>query len=621
MPSALASQVDRPDAGEAARHAAALRVLTRTVWHPDCTFDTALAEISRTAAETLEVGRVNVWRLERDACRLACIHAYDLRKDEHACREELETLPLDAAYASQLDSVRVITYDDVGAGVASTPTSREWKAYFQRHGIQSLLDAPVLVEGELQGVICHEHLDEPRNWSPGQKAFAGSMGDFVAMALEIVRRRNAEEEVSHLKLHDGTTNLPNRDFLLEALSQRMHVPQSVDQLPAVVHVKVGLAQGAPLPGQSDTMEDVHAQVASRLRALVDDGVQLSRVRPDGFAFVPGATWSQRDVVHLAERCVEAAQNPLDAASMTRIQASVGVAFAEPGDSDARKLLRQAEQASEQALSDGGQRFQVFDAGHHQRLVQRLELEGTLWRAFNERRFEVHFQPEVCLDSGRWLGAEALMRWRRDGEVVVAGEFIDAAESCGLVVPLGEWVLEQACQSAAAWPAGPEGRLPGLRVNLSTRQFESCGLADMVAGCLERAGLAADRLCLEITETTLMRDLEAARALIVSLRRLGVSIAIDDFGTGYSSFAHLKQFPIDVLKLDRSFVAGVPGNQVDQAIVSAVRALATGMGVVVVVEGVETRGQADWLRDQGFRLAQGFLFASALPDTELLARFA
>lgn len=620
MRTALEPRTDRQVADEATRHTRALQGLTREVWHPDCTFDTALAEICRTAALTLAVARVNVWRIDSATSQLVCVHAYDQGSDHHALPDELEMLALDTAYASQLGRVRVVEYSDLNTGTASTPTSKDWLAYFKRHGIHSLLDAPVLVQGELLGVICHEQVGEAREWSEGERVFAGSMGDFVAMAYEIVRRRKAENEVRHLRLHDRTTDLPNRDFLFEALAQRMRLPHAADQAASVVHVKVSLPHGAPLPGQTGTMEDVITQVAKRLCVLVDERVQLSRARPDGFALVPGVTWTQRDVVRLAEQCVQAGQSPLEGDEGISILTSVGIAFAAPDDSNARTLMRQAEQAAEQAEAPGGGRYRVFDAEHHDKLVGRLALESELWRAFQKHGFEVYYQPEVCLESGRWLAAEALVRWLRDGEVVVAGEFIEVVESCGLVVPLGAWVMERACMDAAAWKSATGGQAPSLRVNLSARQFEAPGLVEMVAGCLERSGLPAQRLCLEITETTLMLDVEAATGLVVALRSLGVSIAIDDFGTGYSSFAHLKRFPVDILKIDRGFVAGVPGNAVDGAIIAAIRSLALGMDVGVVVEGVETHDQAQWLLAQGLRNAQGFLFAPALPHDELMSRF-
>ena len=211
-----------------------------------------------------------------------------------------------------------------------------------------------------------------------------------------------------------------------------------------------------------------------------------------------------------------------------------------------------------------------------------------------------------------------MRWRQpDGSLRVAGEFIDVAESSGLIMPIGEFVLQRACTDAAHWPAGDDGRAPVLRVNLSARQFEQAGLAEMVSAALRDSGLPAERLCLEITETALMSRAEASLEVLCQLRSLGVSLAIDDFGTGYSSLAYLKRFPVDTLKIDRCFVEALPDSTFDLAIVEAVVGLARCLGIDVVAEGVERLEQERMLHAHGVSRVQGWLYAAAMDQRSLL----
>jgi EAL domain-containing protein (putative c-di-GMP-specific phosphodiesterase class I) len=243
---------------------------------------------------------------------------------------------------------------------------------------------------------------------------------------------------------------------------------------------------------------------------------------------------------------------------------------------------------------------------------RLELDQRLRTAVERLDFEVHFQPEVDLVSGRILGAEALLRWRTEDGLVSAAQFIGLAEDTGLILPIGAWVLEQACAEAATWATDFPDRELTVRVNLSARQLDDADLADQVRSVLERTGLDPGRLCLEITETALMADAEASRLLLESLDALGVSLAVDDFGTGYSSLSYLKQFPVDVLKVDRTFVDGLPGDGEDVAIVSTIISLAESLGMDVTAEGIETVEQADTLTAMGCTKGQGFLFARPVP---------
>jgi len=299
--------------------------------------------------------------------------------------------------------------------------------------------------------------------------------------------------------------------------------------------------------------------------------------------------------------------------------AVGVVFVSEGDaSDARGLIWRAEQAADHAAQRGRDQLEVFDIEHHRGLVERLHLEQAMRDALANDEFEVHYQLEVCSRDGRWDAAEALLRWRRDGKVCAADEFIAVAESSSLILALGRWVLARACRDAVAWPPDVNGGPLTLRVNISARQLEDPCLVAKVAESLERSGLPPSQLCLEITETTLMREGIDVIKVLRELKALGVTLAIDDFGTGYSSLSYLKRFPVDVLKIDRSFVAGLPKDRMDAAIVAAVATLAHAVGLDVVGEGVEKIEQQEALAALGVYRLQGWLYAKALPQDEFLA---
>jgi EAL domain-containing protein (putative c-di-GMP-specific phosphodiesterase class I)/GGDEF domain-containing protein len=601
------------------RYTRALVELTRACWHPECTLQDAFAVICQTAAHAMQVERVNIWRLQPQPLRLECVHAYTLSSAEHTPRKALEVLPMDGHYIDLLQVVRAIDAVDVHADPSTASSHGALRAYLERHDIRSLLDAPVRLEGELVGVICHEQVGTARVWTAEEVAFAGSMGDYVAMVVEIDRRRQAERRLAHLRLHDPATDLPNRDYLIERVRERLATPHDAQEPVAVVHVHVALPYGAAMPANAPTAEEVMAELALRLRVAVGTQGALARVRADGFAILSHRHVSEREVVAIAERCVEAVRS-VSGWHGVEASAAVGVAFARDlEEGDPRVLLRSAELASERAAALGRHRFEVFDVTQHRALVERLRMEQALRDALDNGDFTVQYQPEFDLSAGAWSGAEALVRWRQPDGLLGAGAFIDVAEESGLILPLGRYVLHQACHDACEWP---EQEPPlTLRVNVSAQQFAAPGLVDDVADALAHCGLAPQRLCLEVTETTLMHDTRDALRTMERLKALGVGLAVDDFGTGYSSLAYLKAFPIDAIKVDRSFVAGLPDERFDVALVTAIRELAQALEIDVVAEGVERTEQRDALRALGVCRIQGWLYAPSLDHGVLLETLA
>lgn len=600
----------------------ALVTLTRTVWHADCSFETAIGAICEAAASAMQVERVSVWEYEPRAKLLRCLQAHSPSRGAGTLSEDLDTLTLEGDdYIAALKYVRALDVSDVELGVADPSGLNQLQDYLHKHRIHSRLDAPACVDGEMLGVICLESVDRARGWTQEEVTFAASMGDYVAMAYQISRRREAEEEVRHLKLHDATTGLPNRDYMVEMVSQRLASQGSSRETLAVVHLRIDPSSGVALSATAPTAEEVMAQVGQRLSTFTDADIDLARVRTDAFALVVARRASGRGAISLAERCLAAISSMQWQHQEISPGAAVGVAFAEVAKPvDARVLLRQAEEASGCARELDKFAYQVFDPDHHAALVEALQFERVLREAFVAEQFELFYQPEYNPTRREWVAAEALLRWRNGDRVVPACDIIGVIESSGLILAVGKWALHRACRDATQWSPLIDGTLPTVRVNVSGRQFDESDLVGDVMAALEASGLAPARLCLELTETTLMRDLERALEVLVKLRSVGVSVAIDDFGTGYASLVYLKRLPVDLLKIDRSFVEGIPGSPVDTAIVRAVVGLATALGIDVIAEGVEHLDQQHALQAIGVRRMQGWLYARAMEQGKIRGVF-
>ena len=599
------------------RHNRALMDLTRLLWREGEDLEHALAAITETAADVLAVDRVTVWQLEPAGLR--CVHSFErgTRSHDGTCLGELIALDDEASRAT-LPETRALQAADLNdAGAADHGDFL--RAYIARHRICSLLATPVHSSGQMYGVICHEQVDDAREWRPDEIAFAANMGDFVALAVEIQRRKRAEAELAHLQLHDPVSGLGNRALFHGTVHLLLQRLRRRPWLASILFIDIDRFHSVNAAAGEIGGDAFLGSLGERISNAAPEDAVVARVESDCFAvLLPRldhewqATRLANDVLAAIAELVEAGSTQYD------IGASIGIAFFDgSGTPSAEELLRNADFASKQAKLRGRNRHETYDVDEHRSLGERVRMEYALRDAFRNGELTVSYQPEMDVALGIMVAAEALLRWPQpDGSLRVAGEFIDVAETSGLIIPIGWWVLQHACDEAATWPSATDGTAPVLRVNLSARQFEQPDLAGRVAAILDQSGLPPRRLCLELTETTLMTRAESALDTLRALRALGVSLAIDDFGTGYSSLTYLKRFPVDILKIDRSFVEGLPHSVFDHSIVEAVIGLARAMGVVVVAEGVEQIEQQDSLSGLGLRHMQGWLHSNALPAAQL-----
>ena len=425
----------------------------------------------------------------------------------------------------------------------------------------------------------------------------------------------------HQAFHDALTNLPNRLLLVDRAERAMAQVHRGGPPVAILFLDLDnfkVVNDSLGHGHGDA---VLCEVARRLTTVVRDTDTISRFGGDEFAVLLTQIRDTADAIIIAERIRAVLEPPIShLGRQINLTTSIGIAMVDRSVGEPDDLLRRADVAMYRAKAQGRNRIAIFDAILHQVATHRLETETDLRQAIVNEQFELHYQPKISLDNGEITGFEALVRWNHPvrGQVPPA-EFIPLAEESALIVPLGRWVLDTACRQAVEWARNRPGLEPlTMSVNLSPLQFQQADLVTQVEQTLRATGLAPACLTIEITETAVMEDIDVTVNRLHALKALGVKIAIDDFGTGYSSLAYLKRFPVDVLKIDQSFVSGLGITPVDTAIVSATITLAHTLGITVVAEGVETSDQRDRLLALACDRAQGYYFSKPIPAGDATA---
>jgi diguanylate cyclase (GGDEF)-like protein/PAS domain S-box-containing protein len=425
----------------------------------------------------------------------------------------------------------------------------------------------------------------------------------VLTLRDVGERRRLERQIRVSEVRDGRTGLANRHRFEQWVEEAV---EAAGDEPAIAAILLDLDDFQTI---NDSLghaagDRCLAACAERLRSAVGERGRLARLTGDEFALLIEGVREPEAAEAQARALLDALAEPvrLDEAEVP-LTASVGVALAAPG-AGANDLLRSADTALHAAKRRGAGHIQVFAPAMHRRAVRRLELRSALARAVERDELTVVYQPIVDVDTGEAYGVEALLRWQLDGAAVSPADFIPVAEASGLIVPIGARVLERACAEVAG-RIRPDGRALSVAVNVSAVQLRSSSFLGTVAAALERSELPPSALVLELTESAMVDDMAGVQETLGATRALGVRIAVDDFGTGWSSLASLASLPVDILKLDRSFVAAMGESPAHEALVGGVISMADRLGLPSVVEGVETQEQLDRLRDFGCRFAQGY----------------
>ena len=435
----------------------------------------------------------------------------------------------------------------------------------------------------------------------------------LGVSEDIAERKRAEAQIARLAHYDPLTELPNRLLFQKGLSEALARASRREDLVAVHCLDLDRFKTV-----NDTLghpigDALLKAAAERLRRCVREGDTVARLGGDEFAVVQTGLSDPSDATRLATRIVEALAKPFDLQGhQVVIGASVGVAISPNDGSDSAELLKKADMALYRAKADGRGAFHFFERAMDDQLQARRSLEVDLRVALIQGQFELYYQPLFDLASNRVTGCEALLRWRHPIRGMVSpADFIPLTEEIGLIAPLGEWVLRQACREAFGWPNHVR-----LAVNLSPAQFRDRRLVATVVSALAESGLPAERLELEITESVLLQDNAANMSILHNLKALGVRISMDDFGTGYSSLSYLRSFPFDKIKIDQTFVRDILDDPDALAIIKAVLDLGASLGITTTAEGVETEAQLEELRRQGCSEIQGYFISRPKPASEL-----
>jgi diguanylate cyclase (GGDEF)-like protein len=478
-------------------------------------------------------------------------------------------------------------------------------------GLHGALAFPILMGSQTVGVVetfGHERATPDRR----VVALAGQIGIQLGRVVERMRSR---DEMTHSALHDGLTGLPNRVLLVDRLDLALVRAARRSVLTGLLFIDLDGFKAVNDGAGHHIGDLVLKETARRL----DDGLRkedtVARLGGDEFVILCEDLRHEREAVELAERLQRIMLRPFDIEDQEHlITASIGIAVARPGDNDAEALLQEADAAMYKAKGAGRARHELYSEAMRDHVIERMRIERALGKALEDGTLSLYYQPIVPLDGRRSEGVEAFVRWD-DPErgIQEAADFLPIAEESTLILRIGEWVLGEACRQAAQWRAlsGYEHMLP-VSVNLAARQLADEGFAASVRRALEGAALDPADLRLEITESALIENPDVPARALVELRRLGVGVLLDDFGTGYSSLSRLQQFPVDVLKIDRSFVGHLGDEPSAAAMVQAIVGMGHSLGLTVVAEGIETDAQAAEARRLGCDSGQGYWFARPVP---------
>jgi diguanylate cyclase (GGDEF)-like protein/PAS domain S-box-containing protein len=472
--------------------------------------------------------------------------------------------------------------------------------------------------GVWRGELCNRAKDGSLYWVDtvitARLGINGKPIAYTAIRVDITARKMAEARISYAARHDSLTGIANRTLLQETMdeaSARLRLNGEVFTIFLLdldgfkyVNDTLGHATG----------DQLLAELAHRLKNSLHDNETIARLGGDEFAIVQCGEANQREgAISLAVRLLEIVSGPFDLEGHNiTIGTSIGIALAPENGGDTGELLKKADLALYRVKSEGRNNFSFFDEELSRDASSRLQLISDMRAALSRKEFELHYQPVFDAKTSRPCGVEALVRWRHPVMGLMSPDrFIWLAEETGLMEPLGQWILEQACLDAVSWPDNIK-----VAVNLSVAQFRSGTLFDVILCALVESGLSPDRLELEITESLLLQNKESHSVIIQQLKNIGVTIVLDDFGTGYASLSYLTMFPFDKIKIDKSFTQGLSSRVDCAAVVASVLSLARGLDIAVTAEGVETREQFELLRAAGVNQVQGYLFGRPSPVGEL-----
>ncbi len=437
----------------------------------------------------------------------------------------------------------------------------------------------------------------------------------LLLTVDALRRK--DEDLRHLAFHDALTGLPNRALLLDRIEQSIEVAARQGEKRGLMFIDLDRFKSINDTIGHDAGDALLKELAQRLKATLRKADTVARIGGDEFVVLLADAAAAENYATVAQKLIDIVCQPMDFGGTTlQVGASVGIACFPQDGNTAFELMKRADMAMYEVKTSGRGGFSFFQEALTSASVKRLQMEAELRQAIANGELELHYQPKVSLDSSEISGVEALVRWRHPQRGLVSPmDFIPVAEATGLIVPLGDWVIAEACRQSAVWKR-TLGHSVKIAVNISARQMQQGNLVERVSALVAQHGLQPSDLQVELTESVIMASPVESTRVLSALRAMGVVVGIDDFGTGYSSLAYLSRLPIDVLKIDRSFVANAGQDENDAEIVKMIIALAQTLRLDLIAEGVETRAQAAFLQANGCHMVQGYLYARPQRAAEL-----
>lgn len=611
---------------------------------------TNLQEITEAAAHTLEVERVGVWLYDDELYKkLLCADLYHTSTDEHSQGAELAAVHY-PTYFQAIQAERTIAVCDAH----TDPRTKELaQLYLSSNHITSMLDAPIWLGGSMVGVVCHEHIGSTRHWSIEEKNFAASIAELVSVSIEACERKRsqealrkahddleirvkertaelarinnelqaeitertlAEEKLLFEAFHDSLTGLPNRALFMQRLGHALvRAKRRSGYLFAVLFLDLDRFKLVNDSLGHLVGDQLLISFVRRLEICLRSTDIVARLGGDEFVILLDDIKEALDATIIAERIQKELTQPFNLNGYeVFITTSIGIALSTTEYEQPEDILRDADTVMYRAKSLGKARHAVFDKEMHTRAVSLLQLENDLRRAVERQELQIYYQPILSLRSKEIIGFEALLRWNHPVHGMVSpADFIPVAEETGLIIPIGYWVLYEACYQTRIWQEQFTASRLTININVSGKQFAQPDLIKQIDRILQETGLSGQSLKIEITESVLIENADLAANMLAQLKKLGVQVYIDDFGTGYSSLSYLHNFPIDALKIDRSFVNRMGSNNNRAELVKIIATMAHNLNMNVVAEGIETPEQLLQLQALECEYGQGYLFAKPL----------
>lgn len=576
----------------------------------------AIERILEIAAHTLQIERVGVWLFMDEGSAIVCKDVYSLNEKVH--QEGMIIKKADyPRYFEALMEGKIINAQDA---MHDPRTSEFSEHYLKPQAIFSMMDMPIAHNGEIIGVVCCENVGSLRSWKAEEQEFMLTIANAIILSLEIEKRKQTEDLLSYQAQHDELTHLSNRALFMDRLDHAIQKAKRSDGQVAVLFIDLDHFKGINDSWGHAVGDEVLVAISNEFRTHFREIDTIARLGGDEFTLLIEDVSDVEIVGEIADKLTQIVQQPIEVRNQRfYVTCSIGISIYPMDGDNAYSLLRNADSAMYKAKEEGRNSYQYYTKELTERAFERVALESNLRQAILREEFEVYYQVKMDAKKETIIGMEALIRWNHpELGMISPASFIPLAEETGLIVSLDEWVMKTAMAQMVTWRNN--GFNPGrVSLNLTKKQLRQEGFIEKIEHHLKESGCSPEWIELEVTEGDVMRDPEYSIGVLRRIRELGIRLALDDFGTGYSSLAYLKRLPINILKVDQSFIRGIPDDHDDIAIVRSTIALAVSMGMDVIAEGVETSEQKDFLIANGCTNIQGYLYGRPVPAIEMTGK--